>query len=218
MSCTYDLPDYTITAAMVLTIVYAALTIKAVKHGKGKHSTSSSKEAIQFINMYSWYGQHLLFSAMAFVKTSVCPLVTRITDSKRMKRFTGVVILVLAASALECSVVLLAQCRPVSAFWKPGTGTCWPAEIRIYSIYVQAGMLYLHSSYHSPLTSFKAVSIATDLICSLLPIVIMWNLQLPLRTKVSVSAPMAVGLMCTACSGVRARSPNSKTKDIACKF
>lgn len=131
--------DYTIAAAMCLTVIEAAITIKAVTRGKGKRGMYLSKSDIEFINMYSWYAQHVLFSAMALVKISVCLLVTRIKNSKKMKILTGVVIAVLVASALECSIVLLAQCRPISAHWRPGTGKCWSPKVRIYSIYVQAG-------------------------------------------------------------------------------
>ncbi|CAO2654585.1 Nn.00g113180.m01.CDS01 [Neocucurbitaria sp. VM-36] len=195
------LDDYTITAAMCLTIVEAGLTIQAVTHGKGKRGIYLSRSDREYINMYSWYAQHVLFAAMALVKISVCLLVMRIKNSKAMKWLTGVVIAVLCTSALECSIVLLAQCRPISAHWRPTPGACWPAEVRIYSIYVQAGF-----------------SIATDLICSLLPIVIMWNIQLPFRKKMSIWALMAIGLVCTACSAVRAKSLNAKAQDLAYEY
>ncbi|KAF1841240.1 uncharacterized protein K460DRAFT_421046 [Cucurbitaria berberidis CBS 394.84] len=193
--------DYTVTAAMCLTIVEAALTIQAVTRGKGKRGKYLSKGEREYINMYSWYAQHVLFAAMALVKISVCLLVTRIKNSKQMKWLTGVVITVLCTSALECSIVLLAQCRPISAHWRPAAGKCWPAKVRIYSIYVQAGL-----------------SITTDLICSALPIVIMWNVQLPFRKKVSIWVLMAMGLICTACSAVRAKSLDAKAKDLAYEY
>ncbi|KAJ4368026.1 hypothetical protein N0V83_006381 [Neocucurbitaria cava] len=193
--------DYTITAAMCLTIVEAALTIQATTHGKGKRGKYLSKGDTEYINMYSWYAQHVLFAAMALVKISVCLLVTRIKESKPMKWLTGVVIAVLCTSALECSIVLLAQCRPISAHWRPVPGACWPPEVRIYSIYVQAGF-----------------SIITDLICSLLPIVIMWNIQLPFRKKLSISVLMGLGLVCTACSAVRAKSLDAKAQDLAYEY
>jgi hypothetical protein len=130
---------YTIAAAMTLTVVEAALTIKAVTRRKGKHSAFLSKSDKEFINMYSWYAQHVLFAAMATVKISVCLLVLRIKRSKQMKWMTGGLITVLVTAALEVSIVLLSECKPISVYWRPGTGRCWPTEVRIYSIYVQAG-------------------------------------------------------------------------------
>lgn len=71
---------------------------------------------------------------------------------------------------------------------------------------------------HTDLAYFEGLSIITDLICSLLPIAIMWNVQLPFRKKVSIWALMAMGIVCTVCSAVRAKSLNSKAKDIAYEY
>jgi len=46
----------------------------------------------------------------------------------------------------------------------------------------------------------------------------MWNVQLPFRKKFSIWALMAMGLVCTACSAVRAKSLNSKARDIAYEY
>lgn len=209
--------DYTIMAAMGLTVIEAALGLQAVTRGKGKRGVYLSEGDREYINMYSWYAQHVLFAAMALVKISVCLLVTRIKNSKKMKILTGVVITVLTASALECSIVLLAQCRPISAHWRSASGTCWPAKVRIYSIYVQAGRFSFRCLFHFSLIISVGLSIVTDLLCSMLPIVIMWNVQLPLKKKASICALMAMGLVCTACSAIRAKSLNAKSKDLACE-
>lgn len=151
--------DYTMAAAMILTIVEAALTIQAVTRGKGKRTKFLHQSDIEYINMYSWIAQIVLFPAMALVKMSVCLLITRINNSTKLKWLTTSVIVVLAVASLEVVVVLLAQCKPVSASWRPKSGKCWPTEVRIYSIYVQAGeelracMLRLYSHQHRLLDS-----------------------------------------------------------------
>ncbi|KAL6165502.1 hypothetical protein ACJQWK_08726 [Exserohilum turcicum] len=131
--------DYAITVATICAIVEAALAIKAVTRGKGKPSSALSKSDQEFINMYSWYAQHILFVAMALVKISVSLLIIRIKPSTWMKWITGIVIAILVTSTLEVIIVLLAQCKPISLNWRHGPGTCWPAEVRVYSICVQAG-------------------------------------------------------------------------------
>jgi len=121
--------DYTIAAAMVLTIVEAALTIQAVTHGKGRRAKHLTKAQVQYINMFSWYAQHVLFAAMALIKTSVCLLVVRIKPAKKLKIFVGIIIAALVIASFEVSVVLLAQCRPISAHWRGAKpGQCWPTE------------------------------------------------------------------------------------------
>jgi hypothetical protein len=139
--------DYTMAAAMVLTIVEAALTIQAATRGIGKRTKFLQQAEIEYINMYSWIAQIVLLPAMALVKISVCLLITRINDSKKLKWLTTAVITVLAVASLEVVVVLVAQCKPVSASWRPKSGECWPTEVRIFSIYVQAGEI--STSYHA---------------------------------------------------------------------
>ena len=135
--------DFSITIAMVCTVIYAVLTFIAVSRGKGKRSIHLSKENREFVNMYSWGAQFVLFTGMALVKISVCLLVLRIKSSRYLLFVTRTVIALLVAITLEVIIVLLAQCKPFSAHWRPGTGTCWPTEVRIYSIYVQAGKTVL---------------------------------------------------------------------------
>jgi hypothetical protein len=131
--------DYTIAMAMILTIVETGLNVKAVTLGKGKRSVYLSKHNIELINMYGWYAQHVLFAAMALVKMSVCFLILRIRDSRKLKWFIWFVIAVLVASSIELSIVLLVQCKPIAAYWRPKAGHCWDPAVRIYSVYVQAG-------------------------------------------------------------------------------
>lgn len=147
--------DYTIAAAMVLTVIEAALTIQAVTHGKGKRTMYLKQHQIEYISMFSWVAQIVLFPAMALVKTSVCLLMTRLHESKKLRWITRIVIMLLSLAALEVVIVLLAQCRPVSASWRPLPGACWPTEVRIYSIYVQVGELSMAMSKRLLLTSTK---------------------------------------------------------------
>ncbi|KAK6409798.1 hypothetical protein LTR95_018272, partial [Oleoguttula sp. CCFEE 5521] len=49
-------------------------------------------------------------------------------------------------------------------------------------------------------------SVFTDLLCSLLPIVILWKLQLPTRKKVGICVLMGLGLVATSFAALRASS------------
>lgn len=186
--------DYTMAAAMILTIVEAALTIQAVTRGKGKRTKFLSQDDVDYINMFSWIAQIVLFPAMALVKISVCLLMTRIDSSQRLKWLTSTIIVLLSVASFELVFILLAQCRPIDASWKPRSGNCWPVEVRIYSIYFQAGK-YAQNLSLSTANSATGCSIITDLVCSLLPTAIIWKLQLPLHRKASICCLMALGLV-----------------------
>ncbi|KAL9564557.1 hypothetical protein ACKAV7_011009 [Fusarium commune] len=105
---------------------------------------------------------------------------------------------------LKISILLLLlrikdsrRVRPVSAYWT-GVGECWNPRIRIYYIYATI-----------------AFSILTDLICSLLPVFVIWNTSLPLKTKISVWALMSLGLVATGFGIARAASLGVVTSDLS---
>ncbi|CVK85279.1 uncharacterized protein FPRN_06844 [Fusarium proliferatum] len=105
---------------------------------------------------------------------------------------------------LKISILLLLlrikdsrRVRPISAYWT-GVGECWNPRIRIYYIYATI-----------------AFSILTDLICSLLPVFVIWNTSLPLQTKISVWALMSLGLVATGFGIARATSLGVVTSDLS---
>lgn len=103
------------------------------------------------------------------------------------------------ATNFLCVLVLLAECNPVEKYWIPSMpGECWNTKVRIYSIYVQV-----------------AYSVITDLICTLLPIVVLWNVKIDQQLKIAVCGLMSLGLIATACAIVRASSLGIKTVDLS---
>jgi hypothetical protein len=116
----------------------------------------------------------------------------------------------------EPIVVLLAQCRPIEKSWKKlDHGECWPTQVRIYSIYVQVGMirLQLHPRHIANFTT--AYSVITDFICAFLPIAVLWKVKITLKTKIGVCCLMSLGLIATAVAIVRASSLGTKTADLS---
>lgn len=129
--------------AMALTTALAvarmAIQIVSVRYGNGKHRQFISDHDYQTINMLTWYTQVLLFPTICLMKVSICVLILRIKDTRTLRYVLGIVIIGLILTNFECLVVLLAECSPLKAYWN-GTSAdhCWPAKVRIYSIYLQA--------------------------------------------------------------------------------
>lgn len=55
----------------------------------------------------------------------------------------------------------------------------------------------------------------TDLICALLPVVVLWKVKISLPTKIGVCGLMSLGLIATAVAIVRASSLGVKTADLS---
>ncbi|KAH0007167.1 hypothetical protein KCU78_g11912, partial [Aureobasidium melanogenum] len=182
-----------------LAVARMCIQIVSVRYGNGKHRDFVSDHDYQTINMLTWYTQVLLFPTICLMKASICVLILRIKDTRTLRYILGIVITGLILTNFECLVVLLAECSPLKAYWN-GTSAnhCWPAKVRIYSIYLQA-------SY----------AVATDVVCTVLPIHVVWNVKIPLSTKAAVCGLMSLGLVATICSAIRAASLGTTTDDLS---
>jgi len=189
--------DYTIGAAVVLAVIRTVLQIIQVHYGDGRHTWYLSAYENRVINEYGWIAQVLLFATNCLVKISICLLVLRIKDTKRLRFWLYIMMGGLLLFNLVPIIVLLAECHPVKAYWDPTAGHCWNSKIRIYVIYCAIGY-----------------GIITDLICTALPLFVVRNTLMPLRKKLSVSGLMCLGLMATACSVGRAQSLSLNAHDL----
>ncbi|RDL41219.1 Integral membrane protein [Venustampulla echinocandica] len=188
-------------ATMLLCVACAAtrlgFEIKQAQHGNGKHRVYLSDQNYMMINKYGWYGQIFLFASVAFLKVSICLLILRIKNTKPLKILVYTVMAGVLITNFGVVIILLAECRP-AGFWRGSSAKCWPTNIRIYCIYATIGY-----------------SVLTDLFLSLLPPFVVWKVRIPLRTKLSVSGLMGLGLLATGFGIARAASLGIQTSDLS---
>ena len=170
--------DYLIAGAACLAIGRTIIQVVSVKRGNGKHHWQLNNRDYEYVNLCGWLTQLFLFPLLALLKTSICLLVLRIKDQRRLRYFLWGIIVGLVLTNLLPEIVLLAECSPVDAYWKGDSTACWNPKVRIYSIYLQT-----------------AYSVTTDLLCSLLPIYVVWDLQMSTFKKVGVWSLMSLGLV-----------------------
>jgi hypothetical protein len=132
--------DWTILIAACLVVAMNALSIVGVQHGKGRHVCFLDDEAVSIIGKYSWTNQIVLFWALASIKASVCLLILRVKSTAILRWVSGVTIGLMFVSTVVACAALMAECKPISAYWDRGSGQCRPPTFRIYSIWVQACM------------------------------------------------------------------------------
>lgn len=160
--------------------------------------------------------QIFLFLNIGLLKCSICILILRIKDTLWLNWCLYVMMAGLILTNIECVIVLLAECSPVEKYWLPDTpGKCWDTKVRIYSIYVQVGMSHLSPMLHSTLTLSLGYSVVTDLACTLLPIAVLWKVQMKRSLKIAVCGLMSLGLIATATAVVRASSLGITTTDLS---
>ncbi|OBT75515.1 hypothetical protein VF21_04919 [Pseudogymnoascus sp. 05NY08] len=190
--------DYTIGVCCLLAIGRTIIQIVSVYHGNGQHQVYISEEDYQYVNFLTWMTQIFSFLNIGLLKCSICILILRIKNTPVLNWCLYIMMAGLILTNLLCVIVLLAECSPVEKYWHPNVpGKCWDTKVRIYSIYLQVGY-----------------SVVTDLACTLLPIVVLWKVQMQQSLKIAVCGLMSLGLIATTTAIVRASSLGTTTTDL----
>ncbi|CAK7218541.1 hypothetical protein SCUCBS95973_003523 [Sporothrix curviconia] len=192
--------DLTIACVAILSAARLGCQIAQVRHGDGRHRAYINSSDYEAANRLGWYALLLFFMAICFMKISVCLLLLRIKNERWLRWLIYGVMAGLVVTNGGVVVILLAECRPVDEYWDD-IGSCWDPRVRVFSIYLAI-----------------AYQILTDLLCSCLPLVVIWKVRIPLKSKLLVCGLMSLGLFATSCGIGRAASLSLATNDFTWAF
>lgn len=114
--------------------------LEHVATGGGRHVYYLSRE--QNIAQIKWsvLEQISFIVATTLTKVSICLLIIHITNNKKLVRFLGALILLLASINAACLVGLVTQCRPLVAFWDHTVkGQYWNRSTLVVFDWLQGG-------------------------------------------------------------------------------
>ena len=171
--------DYTILFAAIGKIIGAGLVSAEVHYGFGRHKVELTRwQYIKFMK-YS-YGEWIqTFQTLMFTKISICFLLLRIPVQKRFIRPIQGVTVALIISNIVLTLLWILQCSP--------TATAWNKQI--------PGTCFTDGQLQRIIISQALISIISDFMLALFPIVLLWNVQIAPRIKAGLCALMALGLM-----------------------
>lgn len=112
------------------------------------------------------------------IKCSICTSLLRFTKNRVYKTILYSVIALSIAATITATVALLSRCTTVAANWDLTAGTCSSPD-------VLRAITYFYS----------ATSIVSDLACAILPIFVLWNVQLQIMSKIGVLSLLALGFL-----------------------
>jgi len=184
--------DWLAIVTLGLSIVYTAFVVMSIQNGAGQHVDSVPKEDIPKVLKMRWAGEITYVATGAFLKLTVGVFLLRIC-SRRWHKVTICTVLVFCV-AFNISYILFAafQCQPVAYFWERYssssnmTGSCFPGELVTGLTYAACG-----------------INAVGDWILGLLPIVLVRNLDLVKRQKISVAGILALGAVASTATIVR---------------
>jgi hypothetical protein len=111
--------DWTILIAYLIANTRMIFQILQSFHGNGRHKVYLTDEQYIQCVKWGWYAQLGLFGGNCFCKMSICLLILRIKETKFLKRLLGSVIFGLVLTNATFDIILLAECSPVKAYWRP---------------------------------------------------------------------------------------------------
>ncbi|KAJ5519584.1 hypothetical protein N7463_000037 [Penicillium fimorum] len=191
--------DTLMVCAMLMNILFALCGITGSLYGMGqKLDTLIERGTMETAMFWWWLGQTSYVWTCALAKLSIASALLRLTVSKAHRLILWGVIGVTCIVGLVFWFMLTLQCQPVEFFWqrvRPYTdpkanvsGTCMKLDDIITIAYV-----------------YSITATLCDLTLGLLPIALVWNLQMNLRTKAALAG--ILGLGCIASAAVIIRIP-----------
>ncbi|KAH9880280.1 hypothetical protein IAQ61_000569 [Plenodomus lingam] len=152
---------------------------------------------------YFWFFLYEVFycTSIIFIKLSIAFMLNRIAGNQRIFIYTNYGIMGLCGSVnLAAALYIIFQCNPVEAAWKAELvaegGHCEPP-------------VYLQNVYYF----CSSVNIFTDWATALMPIAILWNVQMNRNTKITVAGILGLGIFTSVSGLVRMKYTVGLTSD-----
>lgn len=148
--------------------------------------------------------QPLNILGLFFVKASIVALLIRLKCKTVFKAILYTSVALLLAITIVGVVVAFAQCRPFEKNWfVTMPGTCWTRDVFTYALYI-----------------LQAITIVTDLCYIIIPIFMLWNVQMAKSTKISVLGVIGLGAISMICSivAIPFAYALSETEDVSWKI
>lgn len=193
----FGLDDWSAVAAWVFFVFFCAFAITGVFHGTGQHADVLPPTEIPVGLKWWWACEPVYVLSNMCLKFSIGIMLLRIAVSRTHKIIIWTVVIVLEVYGAFYFFLFVLQCRPSAYFWTQytgGKGSCINPKITVNATY-----------------AYSAVSCWADWTLAIIPAFLVWNLQMNIRTKISVA--MILGLAAIASTATIVRIPY--VKDLA---
>ncbi|KAJ5917930.1 hypothetical protein N7454_010305 [Penicillium verhagenii] len=185
--------------AMILNILFSLCGITGAFYGMGQKTDVLIERGTMETAMFWWWlGQTSYVWVCGMAKTSIALALLRLTVSKVHRIALWSIIAVTGIVGIVFWFMLTLQCHPVSYFWQ---------RVRIYNTppEVMPGSCTNLDNVIDIAYVYSVTATCCDMALGLLPVSLVWNLQMNTRTKAALAAILAMG--CVASAAVIVRIP-----------
>ena len=166
--------------------MYSAVVIdSSLNGGVGKHPSLEATTQQNVHSLRAWYICMLLYPWITLaIRLSVCVLLFRLNSKRIYSWVIRINLIISALFTIAFFFILVFQCSPPQYFWRQlygDEGYCHPKLIVTYST-----------------TVYSVISALSDWCLGILPIAILWSVNINLRTKVAIAGLLSLGMMLVA--------------------
>ncbi|KAI0119343.1 hypothetical protein F4814DRAFT_458649 [Daldinia grandis] len=171
--------DYWMTAAMAAYIANTTIAILSVKYGSRRHIWLIESKDLTMALKLTYASEITYGTTMILTKMSIAAFLLRVTPHKVHRWIIYTAAALTCAAGLALVFIVMFQCKPVSLLWyKDQPGSCLPADAIITSTYC-----------------YSAFAILTDFTFTLLPLYLIWKLQMKLKSKIVLGPIMCLAFV-----------------------
>ncbi|KAF3044530.1 hypothetical protein E8E11_008868 [Didymella keratinophila] len=184
---TFGWDDVMMTISACLSTSCLGLFIKLVDLGLGRHAEAFPLPNIFPFFKFIYFYSILIIFAYSFIKLSIGFFLLRLADRTKWRPFLIGMLIFIGCFTIGSTLAIIFQCTPVAAGWdytlRPpsGTGKCYDAII-----FKNVGVFN------------SSVNIFTDLLFALIPIPMVWRLQVNVQTRIGLAVILSLGLFASA--------------------
>ncbi|TDZ60811.1 hypothetical protein CTRI78_v004697 [Colletotrichum trifolii] len=174
--------DWLIFAAMLMYTVYGAVALHGVTQGATGKTILELTVDQASVSLRAWYICEVLYSPITLaIRTSICLLLLRLAPNKVHRWIIYGNLVVVWTISIAFFFIMTFQCMPPSYFWRQLYGD--PGSCINYNIVPDATIAH------------SVISALSDWCIGLLPIFLLWNVNLNRRTKVLVAILLSMGMI-----------------------
>ncbi|KAH7020232.1 hypothetical protein EDB80DRAFT_633595 [Ilyonectria destructans] len=169
----------------------SVMGVLAVRYGVGAHDAYLDKFPLQeFIRIrgreYLLYYEMTYYGSSSITKFSIAFMILQICVQKKYVYFMYGIMGLMAVTATGCMIWLFTNCVPFAANWNVKLGHCKSADGFLIISYVGT-----------------SVQVVSDWACAITPFFIVYSLQMPRRTKISVVGVLSLGILASIAALMR---------------
>ncbi|KAL9563829.1 hypothetical protein ACKAV7_012071 [Fusarium commune] len=187
----FAVDDWLAIAAQFMFVIYCSYQLAGVHYGTGRHFKDIPEENLPKAMQMWWTCEPTYVLANMMIKASIGIFLLKICVTRAHKIVIYTITGITEVYCLFFLLLFVLQCRPTSLFWlrhtpNPPEGSCFDGIVIAIAFY-----------------GYSAISCLSDWTCSILPIFLVWKLQMSKRTKISVVGILAASAIASSATIVR---------------